>query len=69
MAIWLNVKYFQSGASGQLVFPSVSPSPAGGSFFGQDLSGLDFSNAIFGTTADQGKNSTSFNWIVRIKEK
>jgi hypothetical protein len=44
----------QNNSAGQLVFPSVSPSPASGSFFGQDLSGLDFTNAIFGTVADQG---------------
>lgn len=45
---------FQTNASGQLVFPSVSPSPGGNSFFGQDLGGLDFTNAIFGTAPESG---------------
>jgi hypothetical protein len=46
---------FQSNSSGQLIFPPVSPSPAGGAFFGQDLSGIDFASAIFGTTAEPGQ--------------
>ena len=47
--------FFQSNSGGQLVFPPVSPSPASSSFFTQDLSGIDFASAIFGTSLEPGE--------------